>query len=224
MTKAVKKLTNEFLVAFIAMAIVLIISMTHFLFVSQADTENPYGTSGISGISDDVSKSFEKGEKLTEKVNETRKSVVQVSAETITSDETVQNEIEKQEAEKQEQEKAAAAASARQAIADYAVQFVGNPYKAGGTSLTDGCDCSGFVYSVYRHFGYDVPRNGFQTVYKQVSWDELQPGDILYYSGHYTIYLGNGREISAENESNGIQIRDMSFRFSRRIKACRVIL
>ncbi|MDY2995168.1 MAG: NlpC/P60 family protein [Baileyella intestinalis] len=124
-----------------------------------------------------------------------------------------------------QQQAAITSAQKRAQVASFARQFVGYPYKWGGTDPTrGGADCSGFVYYVYRHFGYNVPRLGFENYYPHVSYSNLQPGDIIRYDTHYTIYLGNGQEISAENERNGVQIRSMSYRYGRMISICRVIL
>ena len=92
-----------------------------------------------------------------------------------------------------------------QDIVEYALQFIGNPYVWGGTSLTSGCDCSGFVYSVFNDCGYEMPRNNMQYAYP-VSVDELLPGDIIAYPGHYAIYIGGGMELGALNPSQGICI------------------
>lgn len=95
-----------------------------------------------------------------------------------------------------------------QAVADFAVQFVGNPYKWGGTSLTNGADCSGFVQSVYKHFGVSLPRTSSQQRYcgYGVSASEVQPGDIICYSGHVAIYIGGGKIVHASNKKDGIKI------------------
>ena len=90
------------------------------------------------------------------------------------------------------------------AIANYAVQFVGNPYAWGGTSLTNGADCSGFVYAVYRDCGYYIPRTGQSACGRSVPYSQARPGDILIYSGHVSIYIGGGREVHAVNERVGI--------------------
>ena len=109
--------------------------------------------------------------------------------------------------------------SAGQAIADYATQFVGNPYVYGGSSLTGGADCSGFTMAVMANFGIGLPHNaeaqsGCGTA---VSLDELQPGDLLFYSGdggigHVTMYIGNGQVVHASNPSSGIKISDIGYR------------
>jgi cell wall-associated NlpC family hydrolase len=94
-----------------------------------------------------------------------------------------------------------------QAVVDYACQFVGNPYKYGGSSLTNGTDCSGFVMSVYAAFGVSLPHSSksMRTVGYGVSVDEMQPGDIICYSGHVAIYVGNNTIVHASTPSTGIK-------------------
>ena len=84
-------------------------------------------------------------------------------------------------------------------IANYALQFVGCPYVAGGTSLTNGCDCSGFTQGVYSHFGIKIPRSSYaqSAEGREVSYDEAQAGDIIYYGGHVGIYIGNNQIVHA---------------------------
>ena len=100
------------------------------------------------------------------------------------------------------------------AVASYATQFVGNPYVYGGTSLTNGADCSGFVQSVYANFGVSLPRTSYEqmTVGTEVSYSEAQPGDLICYGGHVAIYLGNGQIVHASNSApypaGGIKISD----------------
>lgn len=93
------------------------------------------------------------------------------------------------------------------AVVAYASQFVGNPYKWGGTSLTEGCDCSGFVYRVFQHFGVDYGRltsDGFATVGQEVSYENMQAGDVVVYSGHVGIYDGSGGIVEAQSSRAGI--------------------
>ncbi|MBQ8280483.1 MAG: C40 family peptidase [Roseburia sp.] len=94
-----------------------------------------------------------------------------------------------------------------QAVADYACQFVGNPYVYGGTSLTNGADCSGFVMSVYAAFGVSLPHSSksMRSVGYEVSTSEMQPGDIICYSGHVAIYIGNDTIVHASNAREGIK-------------------
>jgi cell wall-associated NlpC family hydrolase len=101
-----------------------------------------------------------------------------------------------------------------QQIADYACKFIGNPYVAGGTSLTNGADCSGFVMSVYQAFGYSLPRSSYAQASsgKAVSYSEAQPGDIIYYGGHVGIYIGGGQIVHASTERTGIKITSATYR------------
>ncbi len=99
-------------------------------------------------------------------------------------------------------------------IAKYACQFIGNPYVAGGTSLTNGADCSGFVMAVYKEFGISLPRSSYaqSTAGTEVSYSEAQPGDIIYYGGHVGIYIGNGQIVHASTERTGIKITNATYR------------
>lgn len=101
-----------------------------------------------------------------------------------------------------------------QDIANYACKFIGNPYVAGGTSLTNGADCSGFVMSVYQAFGISLPRSSYAQagVGTGVSYSEAQPGDIIYYGGHVGIYIGNGQIVHASTERTGIKITAATYR------------
>ena len=101
-----------------------------------------------------------------------------------------------------------------QDIAKFACQYIGNPYVAGGTSLTNGADCSGFVQSVYKNFGISLPRSSYAQsgVGKGVSYSEAQPGDVIYYGGHVGIYIGNGQIVHASTERTGIKITSATYR------------
>ncbi len=99
-------------------------------------------------------------------------------------------------------------------IAAFACQFVGNPYVPGGTSLTDGCDCSGFTMSVYAAFGISIPRTSWsqQRAGREVSIDEAQAGDIVCYAGHVGIYLGDGRIVHASTQKTGIKYGKVDYK------------
>lgn len=111
------------------------------------------------------------------------------------------------------------ASSLGQQVVDFATQFVGNPYVWGGSSLTNGADCSGFTMSVYANFGVSLPHNaaaqsGCGT---PVDLSEIQPGDLLFYEGgggigHVTIYMGNGQVVHASSSTTGIIISDYGYR------------
>lgn len=98
-----------------------------------------------------------------------------------------------------------------QDVVNYAMQFVGNPYVWGGNSLTSGCDCSGFVHLVYKHFGYKTVRYSMSFAYEgvAVSREDVRPGDIVVYAmkngiGHVAIYAGNGKIVEAQSSATGI--------------------
>lgn len=105
-------------------------------------------------------------------------------------------------------EEAEQMAGTGQAVVDYACQFIGNPYVWGGTSLTNGADCSGFVQSVYKHFGITLPRTSgeMRSSGRGVSYSEAIPGDIVCYDGHVGIYMGDGQIVNAINSRKGIGI------------------
>lgn len=102
-----------------------------------------------------------------------------------------------------------------QSVASYACQFVGNPYVYGGSSLTNGTDCSGFVMSVYANFGVSLPHSSSGDRSVGTAVDGLanaQPGDIICYSGHVAIYIGNGQIVHASTAKTGIKISDVNYR------------
>ena len=109
---------------------------------------------------------------------------------------------------------AAAGSATGSNIAKYACQFVGNPYVPGGTSLTNGADCSGFVQSVYKAFGISVPRTSWgQGSYgREVSYADAQPGDVIYYGGHVGIYIGGGQIVHASTQKTGIKYSPATYR------------
>lgn len=118
-------------------------------------------------------------------------------------------------------------------LVKYALQFVGNPYKYGGTSLTNGADCSGFVQSVFAHFGYRLERTSRDQAktagYAEVELKEsdLQPGDLIFYANssgtvyHVAIYIGDGKVVHAANAKKGITISE--YTYMKPYKARRII-
>lgn len=95
-----------------------------------------------------------------------------------------------------------------QTVASFAQRFVGNPYVWGGTNLNSGADCSGFVGGVYRSFGYKLPRTSsdLRSAGRKVAYKDKQPGDLICYSGHVAMYIGNGKIVHASTRKTGIKI------------------
>ena len=121
---------------------------------------------------------------------------------------------------------AGSVSSSRANIVNYAVQFVGNPYVYGGTSLTNGADCSGFVQSVMKNFGISLPRTSRDqgNAGRGISSAEMRPGDLVFYTGssgtinHVAMYIGNGQVVHASNRKTGIKISSWNYRTPARIR------
>lgn len=109
---------------------------------------------------------------------------------------------------------AAPSGSGGSSVINYGSQFVGNPYVYGGSSLTGGTDCSGFVMSCYSAFGVSLPHSSssMRSVGYGVSYDEMQPGDIVCYSGHVGLYAGNGTLLHASNKRTGITYSNVNYK------------
>jgi cell wall-associated NlpC family hydrolase len=107
----------------------------------------------------------------------------------------------------------------RVSLVQYAKQFVGNPYVWGGTSLTNGADCSGFTLSIYKKYGVSLPHHAASQAQMGTKIDisELQPGDLVFYAkngsvNHVAIYIGNGQVVHASNPKTGIKISSLYYR------------
>ena len=161
---------------------------------------------------------------LTEKYPDT--DVITLDEETIenrfTASETKEEEAARKAAEEAARKAAEAARKAAerealrakgQSVVNFAKQFIGNPYVFGGTSLTNGTDCSGFVKSVYANFGIYMPRTSYamRSVGRAVSYSEMLPGDIICYSGHVGIYAGNGQIVNAIDSARGIGMSSVTY-------------
>lgn len=99
-------------------------------------------------------------------------------------------------------------------VANYARQFLGNPYVYGGTSLTEGADCSGFVLSIYKQFGVNLPRTSEEQGKSGTEVDGIEnarPGDLISYIGHIGIYAGGNKLIHASGPKDGIKISNYDF-------------
>ena len=124
------------------------------------------------------------------------------------------------------EEAAMKSASLRQQIVNYALQFLGNPYVWGGTSLTRGCDCSGFTMKILENFGVSLPHySGSQAqMGSKVTSDSMRPGDLIFYSNsrgtinHVAMYIGNGQIVHAASRRSGIKISSWNYRTPRAIR------
>ena len=154
------------------------------------------------------------GEYVTEETSYSYGETKEEEEERIAEEKAEQERKEQEAAEKEAAEASASSVSSTgvsgQAVIDYACQFVGNPYVWGGTSLTNGADCSGFVQSVYAYFGISLPRTTYDMVNSgyAVSYEEAQPGDLILYGdcSHVGLYMGDGNIVNALNSDKGICI------------------
>ena len=124
-----------------------------------------------------------------------------------------------EEEQKIQEAAAAALVSKGQSVVDYAYQFLGNPYVYGGTSLTNGADCSGFTMRIFEHFGVTTGRTSRDQAAngKEISLDQIQPGDLLFYASgktinHVALYIGDGKIIHASTSKTGIIISTAYYR------------
>ena len=153
-----------------------------------------------------------------------KKEKAKEAAKEETKEETKENTEKSQETSSSNSEQVSAPVSApasgsRASIVSYALQFVGNPYVAGGTSLTNGADCSGFTQSVFRDCGVSIPRDSRSQAAagREISVSAVQPGDLLFYSNggsinHVALYIGNGQVVHASTEKTGIKISSYNYR------------
>ena len=143
----------------------------------------------------------EKAEKASEKAEQEKAAALESIQKTI-------EDVKKKAAEEAEAQRVAK----RQAVVDFALQFEGNPYVYGGTSLTNGADCSGFVMSVFANFGYSLPRVAAAQCGASTKKDisQLEPGDLVFYGNgyvdHVALYIGDGKIIHASGAATGIKI------------------
>lgn len=139
----------------------------------------------------------------------------EVSSENVDTDVSAEESVDNSETE-EEAQSGPTEEELRAQIVDFALQFEGNPYVYGGTSLTNGADCSGFVMSVFAQFGYSLPRVAadqyYQSVQKSVA--DLEPGDLVFYGSgisHVALYIGDGQIIHASTSASGIKISNSDY-------------
>ena len=139
----------------------------------------------------------------------------------VIAQERLEAEADAEAARKAEEERKAAEEARlemRQGIVDFALQFVGNPYVYGGTSLTNGADCSGFVMSVFAEFGYELPRVAAAQCAASEKKDvsDIEAGDLVFYGDggidHVALYIGDGKIVHASTAATGIKVSDYDYR------------
>lgn len=165
----------------------------------------------------------EKAQKAAEKAEKEKEEALQTIQQTVEDAKKKAEEAKKkaeEEAKKAEEEAKKAEEqrlAKRQAVVDFALQFEGNPYVYGGTSLTNGADCSGFVMSVFANFGYSLPRVAADQCAASTRKDisQLEPGDLVFYGNgyidHVALYIGDGKIIHASGAATGIKISNYDY-------------
>lgn len=166
----------------------------------------------------------EKAQKAAEKAEKEKEEALQTIQQTVEDAKKKAEEAKKkaeEEARKKAEEEAKKAEEQRlakhQAVVDFALQFEGNPYVYGGTSLTNGADCSGFVMSVFANFGYSLPRVAADQCAASTRKDisQLEPGDLVFYGNgyidHVALYIGDGKIIHASGAATGIKISNYDY-------------
>lgn len=173
------------------------------------------GSGDISAIASQVVAQAEaKAQAYQDRKTEVEKAAVEYRASEIQKETTEIREKAIEAAKKKKEEERVAA---RQEVADFAVQFVGNPYVWGGTSLTNGADCSGFTMSVFARFGYSLPRTAAAQYEASNKKDisQLETGDLVFYGAgginHVALYIGNGKIVHASGAATGIKISDYNY-------------
>lgn len=192
---------------------------SHASFTDQEDTEDSF----TSEKTEDIFSAEEPGEKEETELAADEEEKSAVSTETEHQAKKAAARAAKARRAKIEAEEAARAAEKerlekRREIVDFALQFEGNPYVYGGTSLTNGADCSGFVMSVFKEFGYELPRvaDSQYASSRQKDVKDIEPGDLVFYGDygidHVALYIGNGQIIHASTSATGIKISEYDYR------------
>ena len=174
----------------------------------------------------ETTKKESKTEENTKKETKTEENTTKESKKETTKKETTKQETESKKSKKETKaDTVPAGGDEREAIVAYAKQFLGNPYKYGGTSLTEGCDCSGFTMQVYSKFGYSIGRDSrtqSNASGSSIDASSLKKGDLIFYASedtinHVGIYIGDGKIIHSSNARTGITISPANYRSPAKI-------
>ena len=175
------------------------------------------GTGSVSALASTLAKEEEAAQIREERrVEKAEKASEKAEQEKTAALESIQQTVEDTKKKIAEEAEAKRLAK-RQEVVNFALQFEGNPYVYGGTSLTNGADCSGFVMSVFANFGYSLPRVAAAQCDASTKKDisQLEPGDLVFYGNgyidHVALYIGDGKIIHASNAATGIKISDYDY-------------
>lgn len=201
------------------MAVMLICTAKQSVFAAQTKVLETAAQNETADKDTDTIVELSEEKALEEKRAEIRRTIQEQEEErrALAEKKAREEEEERQAREALERQQEEERIQARQELVDYALQFVGNPYVYGGTSLTQGADCSGFVQSVFRDCGYgELPRVASaqfeSSSHKEL--DQLETGDLVFYGDsiyHVAIYMGDGKVVHASNSRTGITISDYDY-------------
>lgn len=184
--------------------------------MTETEADNVFSDGTIDGrmnsfVSNLVEMTEERAQEYKDEIAAAKEAIIERQEQERAEEEKRKAEEAKRKAEEERQAK-------RQEVVDFALQFEGNPYVYGGTSLTNGADCSGFVMSVFKEFGYELPRVAAAQMEASTLKDvkDIEPGDLVFYGDygidHVALYIGDGKIIHASTSATGIKISDYDYR------------
>lgn len=191
--------------------------------MTEAETENAFSDGTTDGmmnsfVSDLVEITEERAQEYKEEVEAAKEAAIERERQEKAEEARRRAEEARKKAEEAKRKAEEERIAKRQEVVDFALQFEGNPYVYGGTSLTNGADCSGFVMSVFQEFGYELPRVAAAQMEssKLKDVEDIEPGDLVFYGDygidHVALYIGDGKIIHASTAATGIKISDFDYR------------
>lgn len=191
--------------------------------MTEAEAESVFSDGTTDGsinsfVSSLVEKTEERAQEYKDEVEAAKEAAMEREKQEKAEEAKRKAEEEKKKAEEARKKAEEERLAKRQEVVNFALQFEGNPYVYGGTSLTNGADCSGFVMSVFKEFGYELPRVAAAQMEasKQKDVQDIEPGDLVFYGDygidHVALYIGDGKIIHASTAATGIKISDYNYR------------
>lgn len=191
--------------------------------MTEAEAENAFSDGTTDGmmnsfVSDLVEITEERAQEYKEEVEAAKEAAIERERQEKAEEARRRAEEARKKAEEAKRKAEEERIAKRQEVVDFALQFEGNPYVYGGTSLTNGADCSGFVMSVFQEFGYELPRVAAAQMEasKLKDVEDIEPGDLVFYGDygidHVALYIGDGKIIHASTAATGIKISDFDYR------------